>query len=118
MNIYFIIIGGVVTIIQSAFFIRTLMKIDNRITTLEKITNELIENKVENVNQPSLVKGVQQIRDDDEKYLKMLEMSRTNQIMNHNSIVNNSFDTDGDLIPDNLSKEELDVLKMFYEKNI
>jgi hypothetical protein len=68
-----------------------------------------------------LVKGLRQMRDDDEKHLKLLEMSRKLQrnpmpILNQNSASEDSFDTGGDLIPANLTQEELDVLRMFYEK--
>lgn len=68
-----------------------------------------------------LVKGLQQVREDDENHLKLLEMSRQLQrqpmpVLNQNSGVSETINTGGDLIPVNLSNEEKEVLRMFYEK--
>lgn len=68
-----------------------------------------------------LVKGLQKMKSDDQKHLKLIELARTSQkspmgIMNHSS-TEEILDTGGDLIPANLSKEERDVLKMFYDKS-
>ena len=69
-----------------------------------------------------LIKNFQQLRNSDEKHIKLLEMSRNIQrnpmtIMNHNSLNDRFIDTKGDLIPENLTQQELEVLKLYYEKD-
>jgi hypothetical protein len=61
------------------------------------------------------------MREDDANHLKLLEMSRKLQrspsaVLNHNSAGNDVIDTHGDLIPQNLTQEEREVLRMFYEQ--
>jgi len=68
-----------------------------------------------------LVKGMQQMKDDEENHLKLLEMGRQLQrtpfkVMNQNSVSKN-FDTVGDLIPGNLTKEEEEILRMYYDRS-
>lgn len=110
---------------------RALLALSDKISKIEDIVvnnyNEIEDKKIEKKSNieddiaSGLVKGLKQIRSDDEKHLKLLAMARKLQrqpttIMNQNSAADDRFDTGGDLIPANLTKEELEVLKMFYEK--
>lgn len=68
-----------------------------------------------------LFKGMTNLKKDEENHLKLLEMARRSNknptaILNQNYASNQPFDTGGDLIPQNLTEEEKQVLKIFYEK--
>lgn len=122
-------IGGLcLNIILSCIVFNVLFKIEKRIDQLETILLEDIpksrspaQQNTEDSVANGLVKGLRAIKDEDERHLKLLEMTRKLQsaplgVMNQNSANSNSFDTGGDLIPTNLTKEEQEVLRMFYAK--
>lgn len=99
------------------------MKLEKRLNQVERyILEDSKQNQVD-VNDSvatGLVKGLQQMRVDDEKHLQMLEMNRKLQrvplgVMNQNSIPK-GFDTGGELIPSNLTAEEQEILRMYYDK--
>ena len=69
-----------------------------------------------------LMRGMQMLREDDERTMKLMELSRkAKRLPSHGPMSSSDsklqpFDTGGDLIPSNLTKNEQEVLKMFYEK--
>lgn len=116
-------------IVSTIFIIKILFRLEKRISALEEseITEQKVskfkasQHNVEDSVASGLVKGLQAIRDEDQRHLKLLEMTRKLQrtplpVMNQNSAKPDSFDTGGDLIPANLSKEEQEILKMFYDR--
>lgn len=126
MIITFILIVSV-NLIVTLFFVKALLNIENRVKTLENHVIQLFSTlinpslKMEDSIASGLVKGIQAIRDEDERHLKLLDMARNLQrgplpVMNQNSGTKEILDTGGDLIPTNLTKEEREVLQMFYDK--
>lgn len=120
----FIVLGIINTCLTIWFILKISLRLEKRISQVEKV---LLENTNENqvdVGQSvatGLVKGLQQMREDDERHLKLLEMGRQLQrtplkVMNQNSATN-PINTGGDLIPQNLTKEEEEILRMYYDRN-
>lgn len=111
-------------ILTICFILKIAMKLEKRISQIEKyVMEDSIKNQVdvEKSVATGLVRGLQQMKDDEEKHLKLLEMGRQLQrtplkVMNQNSVPKN-FDTGGDLIPGNLTKEEEEILKMYYDRS-
>jgi len=106
---------------------KALIRLEKRMSQAEKYILDDSENPKTNavniVESPTggLVRGIQQIRENDEKYLKLLELSRQLQqvplgVMNQNS-TSKSFNTNGELIPNNLTNEEREILKMYYDRS-
>lgn len=99
------------------------MKLEKRLNQVERyILEDSKQNQVDVSDSVAtgLVKGLQQMRADDEKHLQMLEMNRKLQsvplgVMNQNSI-SKGFDTGGELIPGNLTAEEQEILRMYYDR--
>lgn len=129
-NTTVIVIFGVWSLIQlgiTLFLAKALLALSERLSKAEGVlisgeqpATRKRERNIEDDVASGLIKGLQQMRTDDENHLKLLEMARKLQrtpmpIMNQNSASDESFNSGGDLIPANLTKEELDVLKMFYE---
>lgn len=90
-------------------------------TTYQPEEESKPESNLEQQVASGLIKGLKQLRNDDEKHMRLLKMARKLQqtpqpILNQNSASDERFDTGGDLIPANLSKDELDILKEFYGK--
>jgi hypothetical protein len=124
----FIISGVLVTIITNILYVKVMLKFEKRITDLENVVL-IINNTQPNIQSPNLtedtiasglMKGFQQMREDEEKHLKLLEMSRIKNntpltVMNQNS-TSKGFDTGGDLIPSNLTNEEQEILRIFYDR--
>jgi hypothetical protein len=120
----FLILGVVNTVLTIWFTFKVLMRLEKRITQVEKFLLEDVTKKnqidVSDSVAIGLVKGLQQMREDDERHLKLLEMGRNLQrtplkIMSQSSLPKN-FNTGGDLIPDNLTKDEEEVLRMYYDR--
>lgn len=119
----FLTLGVINTVLTIWFILKISMKLEKRISQIERYIIE--DNKKNQVDvdesvATGLVKGLQKMREDDEKHLKLLEMGRQLQtpfkIMNQSSVKNKGFDTGGDLIPGNLTKEEEEVLRMYYDR--
>jgi hypothetical protein len=118
-----IIIGIINTILTTWFFLKIIMKLEKRLNQVERyILEDSKQNQVDVSDSVAtgLVKGLQQMRADDEKHLQMLEMNRKLQsvplgVMNQNSI-SKGFDTGGELIPGNLTAEEQEILRMYYDR--
>lgn len=108
-------------------FLKISLKLEKRISRIEKYVLEVLDDiddkQINDKNSSSidLVKGLQQVKKDDERHLKLLEMGRQLQtplkIMNQNSIQDRGFNTGGDLIPHNLTKEEEEILRMYYDRS-
>lgn len=103
-----------------AVLLTAILHLDNRLCSIEESLHSF-----HTIDMPPavdegavLVKGLERIRTDDEKMLRMQEMARQKHssiytgIKDHHSFV----DTGGDLIPQNLTDEERNVLKMFYSE--
>ena len=132
MTLFLSALTLVVFLLAAAFVVsvRALLALSDKVSKLEEFVvgnysedeeKKPSKNNIEDDIASGLVKGLQQIRSDDEKHLKLIEMARRLQrrptpVMNQNSAADDRFDTGGDLIPTNLTKEELEVLRMFYEK--
>jgi hypothetical protein len=128
MTIYLIFLGIIVVLLVAAvaFLIKGVFSLSTKIDAIVNVlsnqpepTPVKRESNIEDDVAAGLVKGLQQMRTDDERHLKLLAMARKLQrqptpIMNQNSAADDRFDTGGDLIPANLTREELDVLKEFY----
>lgn len=125
---YPLLFVGAFNVLSVAIVIWILIKLESRVNNLEKIVSS--EDTQKNVSETQitdeekisldLYKGLRRVKDDDQKHLSMLEMSRKIQssptpITNHTQYSKEIIDTAGDLLPDNLTKEELDVIKAFYD---
>ncbi len=122
-----IVAGTLVNVVIAIFSIKAFLALENRVSFLEKnsITDSDRDEDLQSSDDPAtaLMNGFQKVREDEQNHLKLLEMSRKLQgkppvIMTHNSFGDRGFDSDGDLIPNNLTEEEQNVLKMFYDKNV
>jgi len=113
----------------SAFCVKAILAMSDKQSKLEEFVATMYQSKEENKPKTNLeqqvatdlIKGLKQLRNDDEKHMQLLKLARKLQqnpqpILNHNSGSDERFDTGGDLIPANLSKDELDILKEFYGK--
>jgi len=99
------------------------LALENRISKLEKMfVDEFLTPKdLKKDIASGLIRGLQDLKDNDERHLQLLEMARKNQkipspILNQKSATPDAFDTGGDLIPQNLTTEEQEILRMFYDK--
>lgn len=113
----------------SAFCVKAILAVSDKQSKLEEFVATMYQPKEENKSKTNLeqqvatdlIKGLKQLRNDDEKHMQLLKLSRKLQqnpqpIFNHTAGSDESFNTGGDLIPANLSKDELDILKEFYGK--
>jgi glucose-6-phosphate 1-dehydrogenase len=113
----------------SAFCVKAILAMSDKQSKLEEFVATMYQSKEENKPKTNLeqqvatdlIKGLKQLRNDDEKHMQLLKLSRKLQqnpqpILNHTAGSDESFNTGGDLIPTNLSKDELDILKEFYGK--
>lgn len=99
------------------------MRLEKRVSQIEKVLLEDVTKNQIDVNESvatGLVKGLRQIKEDDERYLKLMEMSRqlqrtTLKVMNQNS-TSEYINTGGELIPGNLTEEEKEILRMYYDR--
>lgn len=126
---YLAFIGGVIiTVFQFVFFLRILTRLERRIFAIEKYIKEtppLNPSKVVNTEDQiatGLMRGMQMLREDDERTMQLLELSRKARNlpavpMTTNSVGPEILDTGGELIPNNLTKEEEEILRMYYDKN-
>lgn len=112
------------------FLFVAIQLIERRLAMIEEIiVNELSQNvhtklqppkNIESEIAAGLIKGIKQLRTDDENHLKLLSLARKAQqtampVMNSNSVGQEFINTGGDLIPSNLTKEEREILKMWHE---
>lgn len=119
----FITLGIINTILTVWFILKISLKLEKRISQVERyIIEDVNKNRVDMSESVAtgLMKGLQQLKDDEERHLKLIEMGRKLQktplgVMNQNS-VSKGFDTGGDLIPDNLTAEEQEILRMYYDR--
>lgn len=124
--VIFILIG--INLVVTLCIIKVLLNFEKRMVDLDTLAAEHVsnvlatpKNSIENDVASGLIKGLTKMRSDDERHLQLMEMSRKLQrtpmaVMNHNSASDEIINTGGDLIPANLTKEELEVLKLYYEK--
>jgi hypothetical protein len=125
----FLAIGIIACIIA---LIRICLMLDNRISFLEKNAisdinemrkenrneNDLIENSIAN----GLIRGLHQLREDEDNQERLLELARKtknmpSKIYNQTSAELDTFNTNGDLIPANLTDEEKKILKLYYGRD-
>lgn len=119
-----ILFSSVVFLTTTWVILKFSLRLEKRIRQVEKfLLEDVTKNQVDAGNSVStgLVKGLQQVKDDDERHLKLLEMGRRLQsaplkVMNQNSVPK-SFNTGGELIPSNLTKEEEEILRMYYDRS-
>jgi hypothetical protein len=130
MEIFIICVIVIIIVVFNFCVIKALLSLSERMDNLEKNIDEAVTitkssikppENIENQISSGLIKGLQQIKDADEKQLKLIEMARKMRnvpapIMNQNYGGPEILNTGGDLIPDNLTKEEIEVLKVWYEK--
>lgn len=125
-RIMIITILTVVNIILIGVLTKGMFSISERLSKLEDF---IIENQSSLSKESpkedgvglTLINKFDKIQKDDEKQLELFKTMRNAQnkptpILNQNSLSSDTFDTGGDLIPVNSTKEELEVLRMFYEK--
>lgn len=119
-----ILFSSIVFLTTTWVILKFSLRLEKRIRQVEKfLLEDVTKNQVDVGNSVStgLVKGLQQVKDDDERHLKLLEMGRHLQsaplkVMNQNSVPK-SFNTGGELIPSNLTKEEEEILRMYYDRS-
>lgn len=120
----FLVLGVINTALTIWFILKISLRLEKRISQVERyVIEDSTKNQVD-VEQSvatGLVKGLQQMREDDERHLKLLEMGRQLQrtplkVMNQNSATH-PLNTGGDLIPQNLTKEEEEILRMYYDRS-
>lgn len=124
MSYFLIAVGVVITVVQSVVFFKILTRLERRVTAIEDILNDVAPtgNNVEDKIATGLMKGMQMLKEDDDRTLRLLEINRQSKKQASVPMLTsdggpNSFDTGGHLIPENLTKEEQEILKMFYDKN-
>jgi hypothetical protein len=125
--LYCCIIGCIILCIV---LFKSLLAIDKRLLGLEEfVINEYSTQRHTGLEKPKnieseiasgLIKGIKQLRTDDENHLKLLALARKAQqtampVISSNSVGNEFINTGGDLIPANLTKEEREILKMWHE---
>lgn len=119
----FLAFGVVNTILTVLFILKISMRLEKRVSQIEKVLLEDVTKNQTDVSESvatGLVKGLRQIKEDDERYLKLMEMSRqlqrtTLKVMNQNS-TSEYINTGGELIPGNLTEEEKEILRMYYDR--
>lgn len=119
----FLVLGVINTVLTVWFILKISMRLEKRISQLERyVIEDAKKNQVDMSDSVAsgLVKGLQQIKEDDERHLKLIEMGRQLQrtplkVMNQNS-VSKYLDTGGELIPGNLTGEEEAILRMYYDR--
>jgi hypothetical protein len=100
---------------------RKLKKIKSQILDLEESVLILAE-EIKNGNNSSpknLLGGLEEIRKSEDKYLKVVQKHNNERVlgvMNSSHYDNKTIKSDGDLIPTNLTKDEREVLEMFYDR--
>jgi hypothetical protein len=122
-TLVFIALGIINIIITVWFILKISLKLEKRINQVEKyIIEDANKNQVDMSDSVAtgLMKGLQQLKSDEERHLKLLEMGRKLQktplgVMNQSS-VSKGFDTGGELIPENLTTEEQEILRMYYDR--
>ena len=131
-----IIILVVINVVSFVFFGKAFLSLEKRLSSIESIgydsnnneesSNDLPVNinNIEKSVASGLIIGMKKLQEDNNNHLNLLELSRKSQSSFATPIYNNSdisntydFDTGGELIPENLSNEEKDVLKIWYDKN-
>lgn len=119
----FLAFGVVNTVLTILFFLKISMRLEKRVSQIEKVLLEDVTKNQTDVSESvatGLVKGLRQIKEDDERHLKLMEMSRQLQrtplkVMNQNS-ASEYINTGGELIPGNLTEEEKEILRMYYDR--
>lgn len=120
----FVVIGVVGFLIFSTLSIsERLRKVEDNLIDAIKDANTFrpprMETDMESEVASGLVMGLRQMRDDDERHQKLLELARQQArqpvpVLNQNSAAQEIIDTKGELIPANLTEHEREVLKAYY----
>lgn len=118
-----LILGIINSALTVWFILKVSMRLEKRVSQVERfIIEDAKKNQVDVGDSVAtgLVRGLQQMREDDERHLKLLEMGRQLQrtplkVMNQNS-VSKYIDTGGELIPGNLTEDEKEILRMYYDR--
>lgn len=107
-----------VILVLSYIFLIILLNLDSRISRIER--NQSFDTvNIKSPNQQidlgsKLINGMYDVNKDDEKHLNYLLLSRQAQNGLFKHAQPSDLNTHGDLIPTNLTKTELDTLKLFY----
>jgi hypothetical protein len=115
----------VINVIICVFNIKALLSLEKRLAALEAFNpTEIDDTPEETIGNDmdvaaGLMKDLSKIKSDEDKFVRLLEMARKAKgnplsIMNNNSSNSSTVYSDGNLIPQNLTSSEREVLNQFY----
>ena len=135
MIIFSLVLIAVIQIISIILTIKVMLSFEKRISSLESFgfdndNNVDIASPEPNINNINNIEksvanglflGMKRFQEESHNQLKLLDLARKAQsfptsIYSNSNNSSVSYDTGGELIPDNLSKEEQDILQVWYSK--